>query len=294
MPYRYDLQVVGLGGVLHEVEVVVGLPLEAERVQAPQHERAVAHPRVAVVPVAFAARRLRQGGRGGGDHRAGGRVREALERQRRALQVLAPRMVRERAVGKPLVPVVGGLDQPVVGLLVALRPGVLGEGERDERRVTVVERGQGAHARAFEADAQVGRQHQLGGPAVGGRNRLGVSLADVVPLRVAAAVVEDRVALELDLHRAVDATDGAQQHVVGVVVRRRAAVRGRALLGVVPGTDEQDVAHDHPATARPPRGLEDHRSRQVAAGRRDHRVGGAEPERAASRSSSAPKTLGPS
>ena len=56
----HHLQVVRLGGVLHEVEVVVGLPLEAERVQAPEHERAVADPAVAVVPVALAAGGLGQ------------------------------------------------------------------------------------------------------------------------------------------------------------------------------------------------------------------------------------------
>ena len=42
-----------VGDVLDEV---VGLPVEAERVQRPQRERGVAHPAVAVVPVAFAPR----------------------------------------------------------------------------------------------------------------------------------------------------------------------------------------------------------------------------------------------
>ena len=51
------------GDVADEVEEVVRLVVDAERVQRPQRERGVADPRVAVVPVAQAARRLRQGRR---------------------------------------------------------------------------------------------------------------------------------------------------------------------------------------------------------------------------------------
>ena len=58
---RAVLVALEVGDVLHEV---VGLPVEAERVQPPQRERRVAHPAVAVVPVALAARRLGQRGRG--------------------------------------------------------------------------------------------------------------------------------------------------------------------------------------------------------------------------------------
>ena len=275
----HHLQVVGLGGVLHEVEVVVGLPLEAERVQAPQHERAVANPGVAVVPVADAAGGLGQAGRRRRDHRAGRAVAEALQREGAALQVLAPGVVGEVAVGEPLVPVVGGLDQPVVGVLVGLRAGMVGERERHERGVAVAERADRAHARALESDAQVGRQVQLGRPALRGRRRLAVAAAGVLPLRVAAAVVEDRVALQLDLDRAVDAADRAQQDVVGVVVGRRAAVGAAALLGVVPRADEQHVADDQPAAAGAPARLQDHRAGQIATRGRDHRVRRTEPER---------------
>ena len=52
------------GAVLHlvgdEVEEAVRLEVEPERVEAPQREGGVAHPAVAVVPVAFAAGSLRQ------------------------------------------------------------------------------------------------------------------------------------------------------------------------------------------------------------------------------------------
>ena len=57
----HDLQlVVTVGDVGDEVEEVVGLPVEAERIQAPQREGGVPDPAVAVVPVALAAGRLRQ------------------------------------------------------------------------------------------------------------------------------------------------------------------------------------------------------------------------------------------
>ena len=55
----HDLQVgVPLGHVRDEVEEVVGLAVKAQRVEAPQHERRVAQPAVAVVVVALPAGRL--------------------------------------------------------------------------------------------------------------------------------------------------------------------------------------------------------------------------------------------
>ena len=109
--HHLDL-VVPLGDVSQEPEEVVGLPVEAERVQAPQGERGVAQPAVPVVPVALAVRHLGQRRGGRGDHGAARRERQALQRQRAALQVPAPRMVREAAPGQPVLPVVRGPDQP--------------------------------------------------------------------------------------------------------------------------------------------------------------------------------------
>ncbi len=87
-----------VGDELHEV---VGLPVEAERVQPPEREGRVAHPAVAVVPVALALRGLRQRGRRRRDGRTGGGVGEALERERRAVQMPhasdGPGSVRRRA-----------------------------------------------------------------------------------------------------------------------------------------------------------------------------------------------------
>src|SRR5205823_6181945 len=47
---------------------------------------------------------------------------------------------------------------------------------------------------------------------------------------------------------------------------------------VVPGTDEQQVAHDDPAGGGRPARLEDHGARQVATGRRNHDVRGPQAE----------------
>ena len=91
-----------------EVEEAVRLVVEAERVQPPQRERRVAHPAVSVVPVPFPARRLGERRGGGGQQRARGRVRQALQRERAALQDAAPRMIGERSVVQPSPPEVRG------------------------------------------------------------------------------------------------------------------------------------------------------------------------------------------
>ena len=72
---------------LHERAGLLGEPEPEQRVE---REGGVAHPRVAVVPVACAAEPLRQAGGGGGHDRAGRRVCEQLERERRAVHHLAP------------------------------------------------------------------------------------------------------------------------------------------------------------------------------------------------------------
>ena len=81
-----------VGDELHEL---VGLPVELEPVQRLKRERGVAHPRVAVVPVALAARGLGQARRQRGDGRARGHVRQALDHERRALDRSAPAVVGE-------------------------------------------------------------------------------------------------------------------------------------------------------------------------------------------------------
>ena len=99
----HDLQpavLVGLevGDELHEL---VGLPVEVEEVQRLQGERRVAHPGVAVVPVALAARRLGQRRGQRGHRRARGHVGQALDRQRRALDRRHPLVVGKPGAGEP-------------------------------------------------------------------------------------------------------------------------------------------------------------------------------------------------
>ena len=138
----------------------------------------------------------------------------------------------------------------------------------------------GDRPRPLEAEAQVGRQPQLDVGARGFGDALVVVAAGVGPLAGLAAVVEARLALQHELHLAVDAAHRAQQHVIGVVVGRRPAVRVRHLVLVVPGPDEQHVAHDDPAGRRAPARLEHHRAREVPAGGGNGDVVGAEAEAA--------------
>ena len=105
-----------------------------------------------------------------------------------------------------------------------------------------------------------------------------VGVTGVLPARLLPAVVEDRLAVHDQLDLAVDAADHAQQDVVGVVVGRCAAVGARAVLLVVPRSDQQDLADDDPAVARAPAGLEDHGPGQVTAVGRHVDVGGSDPE----------------
>ena len=158
----HDLQVfVALGHIGDEAEEVVRLPVEAERVERPQRERRVADPRVAVVPVALAARRLGQRRRGRGDERTGGRVGQALQRERAALEVRAPRVVGEVAARQPVLPVMRGPPQPLVGLVVRAGGLVLAPRERAEPVVAFLHQGAGDGARSLEPEAQVGGQPQF-------------------------------------------------------------------------------------------------------------------------------------
>ncbi len=99
----HDLQravLVGLdvGDELHEL---VGLPVQVQVVQRLERERRVAHPRVAVVPVALATGRLGKRGRQRRDRRAGRHVRQSLDRECRALYGIAPAMVGDAGSAEP-------------------------------------------------------------------------------------------------------------------------------------------------------------------------------------------------
>jgi hypothetical protein len=181
-------------------------------------------------------------------------------------------------VRQPLVPVVRRAHERLVGGVVGLGRAERAPAQRDVGDVAVVHRRPGARPRALEADPQVGGERQLQVMALRARRRLPVARPVVGPLHAGAPVVQDGLALHVHLHRAVHAADHPQQHVVGVVVRRGAAVGGRAVLGVVPRPDEQDVADDDPARPGAPRRLEDHRARQVPATRGHRDVGGGQTE----------------
>ena len=159
----HDLEVVvlRLRDVRDEVEEVVGLPVEAERVEAPEHERGVADPArsgspsCARRPGSPAARRSRP------PRERRGRIRQALEGECRALEVGAPRVVWEVAVVEPVLPVVRGPDEPVVCVLVGLRRRVLGPRQRHEQRVALLHQRAGGGSRALEAHVHVGGEAQL-------------------------------------------------------------------------------------------------------------------------------------
>src|SRR6516165_3315800 len=105
----------------NEVEEVVGLRLEAERIQPPQAKGRVADPCVPVIPVALASWCLRQRRRRRGKHRASGGVDQSLQGECAALQVLAPRMIRKASARQPLAPELRRSLQPFKRLVKALR-----------------------------------------------------------------------------------------------------------------------------------------------------------------------------
>ena len=209
---RMPFAVVGARHVGDEGEEVVGFAVEPQCVQAPQRERRVTHPRVAVVPVAFTLRRFGQRGGAGRQQCARRRIGEALQRQRAALQVGAPRVVREVADVDPLPPRFAGLPHLVGSLFVGLRRRMLGPRQRDEGVVAFLEAGAGAGLTALEPDPQVGRQAQrrvgvriLPGP----RDRLAVGVGRVLPGRIDPGVVERRLAVHHQFHRAAHTAHGA-------------------------------------------------------------------------------------
>ena len=131
---------VGAERLEEEREVLERLPVEAEVVQRPQHERGVADPRVAVVPVALAARRLGQRRGARGHDRAGRRVAQALQRERAALDVRPPRVVGDGRHAQPVAPVLLGGARAAP----SPRPSVVGRvalpRQRQPRRLALLER----------------------------------------------------------------------------------------------------------------------------------------------------------
>ena len=129
----HDLQgaVFGRLDVGDELHVLVGFPVQVQPVQRLEREGAVADPGVAVVPVPLAAGGLGQRSRQGGHGRAGRHVREPLDRQRGALDRVAPVVIRNPRPLQPGPPVANRRGEPRVRLLDVLRRGeLLGPRER--------------------------------------------------------------------------------------------------------------------------------------------------------------------
>ncbi len=207
----HDLQVAGgAGDVADEVQELVGLRVEAERVQRPQGQGGVAHPGEPVVPVPLAARRLGQGRRGRGRDRAGRGVGEALEGDRRALQEAAPRVVREAPAVQPVLPVMNGPHQPGVRLRIGTRPRLVRPRQRDEPGLALAQQAPGGRQRrTLEPQVEVGVQAELEVRSRGGGQRLVVAAPRVAPDTRLPAVVEHRKAVQPDLNPTADAADRA-------------------------------------------------------------------------------------
>ena len=229
-------------------------------------ERRVAHPRVAVVPVALAARGLGERCRQRRDGRPGRHVGQPLDREGRPLDRVAPAMVGDAGSAEPRAPEAHRRGEPGLGLLDVLRASQpLRPGQGAVRLVTRLQDVPCPHAPALDAEREICSEADR----LPRSRRVGhVPIAlDQRPRRLLATVAEDGLADQLDLDVSFEALDGAHEHVVGVVVGRRARV-GRDLVLVVPRAHGQRGTDDDPAARRLPGRLEDVRPRLVHARRR--------------------------
>ena len=230
----HDLQpavAVGLD-VADELHELVGLPVEPEQVQRLQCERRVAHPRIAVVPVALAPRSLGQRRGQRRDERPGRHVGQALDHQGRALDRLAPAMVgKPRGARQPSPPEadrvveprggvvdIDGSDQPVL------------PGKRGESAIAGRQGVPGTNSAALDPELEIGLQADR----LAGASRVGNVPAAVHqgPFARCTPVVECRLAHQLDLDLSVQACDRPHEHVLRILVRRRTRVRGDHVLAL--------------------------------------------------------------
>ena len=147
--------VVGLhvGDELHEI---VGLGVQVQVVQRLQGEGRISHPRVPVVPVAFSAGGLRERRRERSDRRAGRHVGQSLDRERRALDGVAPHVVRDARPAEPVAPERDGRRHPSLGVLdVVGHPQLVRPGQCAERLLSRRERVPRAHAVPLDPQCEV-------------------------------------------------------------------------------------------------------------------------------------------
>jgi len=261
----HDLQgeVTGLADqrLEEEREVLHRLPGETEAVERAQHERRVADPRVAIVPVALATRSLGQGRGGRGHDGAGRRVAEALEGQRAPLDEAAPRMIRKRPAGQPVPPIRDSGRQ----LLLRLFEGggmVAPPGEGGEHGLTLLERRAAVTASTHRTQPDTRDQGERGISTGRPHGHRLVAVTVVGPGARLPAVVEDRHRVDDHLHPAFDAGGQAQEGA------RRGGVAGRTPeVGAPPPVavrlDHEQVLDQQPPARRVPRRLEHHRPRDV-------------------------------
>src|SRR5205807_5660442 len=122
-------------------------------------EGRVAHPAVAVIPVALPARRLRQRSRERGYGGTRGHVGEALDRQGRALNVLPEAVIGDACAPQPPAPEAGRRRQPRVGLVDGLGGcEVLGPRQRAVPLLALAHHVPGADAAALDAEREVALQ----------------------------------------------------------------------------------------------------------------------------------------
>jgi hypothetical protein len=144
---------IDVGDEFHEL---VGLPVEVEPVERLQREGRVAHPGVAVVPVALPARGLGQRRRQRGHGRSGRHIGQPLDRERRPLNRLAEAVVGDPGATEPVAPEArSGRDSRIrlLDILGSLEPFCPGEGA--VRTVAGCERMASPHMVALDAEGEV-------------------------------------------------------------------------------------------------------------------------------------------
>ena len=122
--------------------------------------------------------------------------------------------------------------------------------QRAEQLLSLVEHVPGADVIGLDPEQHVGLQpHRLAGPGGVGA----VAVRRQRPVGEHAAVVEPRLAHQLDLDAALDALDRPDEHVVGVLVGRRAGMRGDRVLAAARSHRERVVDHRPPRRRLPDR-----------------------------------------
>ena len=208
----HDLQraVFGRLDVGDELHELVRFPVQVEPVERLEHESRVAHPCVAVVPVALSARCLREGGGESRDRCAGRHVGQTFDGECRALDLGAVAVVGNASPSEPGTPIADRGCDSRFGLVGVLR---CGEPFRPgERTIRAVARSQDvARPNAAALDPQ--REIRAEADRLLRAARVGYMAVavDRAPFRRHAAVVEGRLADELDLDLAFEAEDRSHE-----------------------------------------------------------------------------------